>query len=173
VRLTHKQKEDILDFIKIYGTLKTASQESSIPLEVIKEEIKKSAVFRKRVLEARQEGKQNLAEQAIDKIREYALTPPIKTDRNQLTAAIALANAYEVGFRGTSKVEGHIEHDVKVITAVPRPKYEALPEPVKQIDKPKVKTIKKEIRDDNGEIIGYQTVEEAVDNVIEGEFIEK
>jgi hypothetical protein len=77
-----------------------------------------------------------------------------KTDRNRLTAAIALANAYEPGFRGTTNVQGKIEHDVKVISAVPRPKYTVIEnKPLKALDKGKDK--------------GYNSVEE----VIEGEVI--
>jgi len=75
-----------------------------------------------------------------------------KTDRNRLTAAMALANAYEPGFRGTTNVQGRIDHNVRVITAVPRPKY-IENKPQKLLDKGKDK--------------GYNSVEE----VIEGEVI--
>jgi len=64
-----------------------------------------------------------------------------KTDRNRLTAAIALANAYELGFRGQTQVGGKIEHDVRVISAVPRPNYEIETSNKKQLKAGTVKDV--------------------------------
>lgn len=127
-------KEAVIDALKIHGTMQYASKLCNISVRTLNEEMRRSEVFRRRVLEARAEGKVNIADKAIELIKSYAYGENTeKTDRNRLTAAIALANAYEPGFRGVSQVAGRIEHDVRVITAVPRPKYEELP-PSKIID---------------------------------------
>ena len=164
------QKETAIETIRIHGTMKAGAEASGISVRTLNEEMRRSAIFRRRILEAREEGKRNVADNAIDRIKEYAFNPPPRTDRNVLTAAIALANAYEPGFRGTTTVQGRIDHDVRVITAVPRPKYDELSPPKITLDTPPKKMLKsnkKEIRDENDNLIAIQTVEEA----IEGEVI--
>jgi len=169
MRINADQKETAVETIRIHGTMKAGAEAAGVSVRTLNEEMRRSAIFRKRILEAREEGKRNIADNAIDRIKEYAFNPPLKTDRNVLTAAIALANAYEPGFRGTTTVQGKIDHAVRVITAVPRPNYELAP-PKITIDKPSkkmLKSSKKEILDEQGNYIGTQTVEEA----IEGEVI--
>ena len=145
MRLNHGQKETILETIREQGTLKSGAKVANISVDELKEERRKSAIFRKRLSEALSEGKQNLADRAIEKLQEYAFNPPEKTDRNVLTAAIALANAYEPGFRGTSKVEGRIEHDVRVITAVPRPNYQISERVSKRVSERVIEVEKKQL----------------------------
>ena len=166
MRLTHDQKEQCLAGMRLLGTKKAGALAANIPIEKLNEEIKKSAVFKKRANEALTSGKSNLADNALEVISTYALNPPPKTDRNQLTAAIALANAFIPGFRGATTVQGKIDHDVRVITAVPRPNYEVLDNPPKKMLQ-SGKRAKKVIVDEQGNYIGTQTVEEA----IEGEVI--
>ena len=169
-RINADQKETAIESIRVHGTMKAGAEAAGVSVRTLNEEMRRSAIFKKHILEAREEGKRNIADNAIDKIKEYAFNPPIKTDRNVLTAAIALANAYEPGFRGTTTVQGRIDHDVRVITAVPRPKYEIIEPEKKPLDKPPNKMLKlgkKEIRDDKGDLIAIQTIEEA----IEGEVI--
>jgi len=175
MKINGDQKETAIETIRIHGTMKAGAAAAGVSVRTLNEEMRRSAIFKRRVLEAREEGKRNIADNAIDRIKEYAFNPPMKTDRNVLTAAIALANAYEPGFRGTTTVQGKIDHDVRVITAVPRPKYAELPK-VEVLDNPPENMLKSgkrtkkiEIRDDNGEYIGTQTVEEA----IEGEVIKE
>ncbi len=124
MRLSHDTKERILIGMRMLGTKKAGALAANIPIEKLNEEIKKSAVFKKKANEALSIGKSNLGDNALEVISTYALNPPPKTDRNQLTAAIALANAFISGFRGTTTVQGKIDHDIRVITAVPRPNYE-------------------------------------------------
>ena len=165
-RINHDEKETAIETIRIHGTMKAGAEAAGVSVRTLNEEMRRSAIFKRRVLEAREEGKRNVADNAIDRIKQYAFNPPEKTDRNVLTAAIALANAYEPGFRGTTTVQGRINHDVRVITAVPRPDYEVLDTPPKMLKSGK--RIKKvEIRDEQGNYIGTRTVEEA----IEGEVI--
>ena len=165
MRISHDQKEQSLAGMRLLGTKKAGALAAGLTIEVLSAEIKKSAVFRKRANEALAFGKSNLADNALEIITNYALNPPPKTDRNQLTAAIALANAFIPGFRGATTVRGRIDHDVRVITAVPRPNY--------QIEEPKklpMKTVKTIIKDQNGNYIG--TKSETVEDLIGGEVIE-
>lgn len=124
-RITHDQKEAALEALLSQGTLQAGAKAAGVDVLVLKAEMRRSAMFKKRVLAAREEGKRSLADAAIDLIKAYAYGeyPKTETDRNRLTAAIALANAFEPGFRGTTTIQGRIEHAVRVITAVPRPKY--------------------------------------------------
>ena len=166
--MTHDQKEQALAGMRLLGTKKAGALAANIPIETLNAEIKKSAIFKKRVSEALALGKSNLGDNALDIISTYALNPPPKTDRNQLTAAIALANAFITGFRGTTTVQGRIDHDVRVITAVPRPNYGVLDNtPRKRLQLGK--RAKKVILDEQGNYVGTQTVEEA----IEGEVIKE
>ena len=167
-KLTQDAKDTAIETIRIHGTMKAGAGAAGVSVRTLNEEMNRSAIFKRRILEAREEGKRNIADNAIDRIKEYAFNPPVKTDRNVLTAAIALANAYEPGFRGTTTVQGRIDHDVRVISAVPRPSYpkEFDNTPKKMLQSGK-RTKKIEILDEKGNYIGTQTVEEA----IEGEVI--
>jgi len=173
-RINADQKNEAVEAIKINGTMKAGAAAAGVTVRTLNEEMRRSAIFKRRILEAREEGKRNVADNAIDRIKEYAFNPPLKTDRNVLTAAIALANAYEPGFRGTTTVQGKIDHDVRVITAVPRPNYQIIEPEKKLLDKPSksmLKSGKKKVKivDQEGNYIGTQTVEEA----IEGEVIKE
>jgi hypothetical protein len=161
MRINADQKNEAVEAIKINGTMKAGAAAAGVSVRTLNEEMRRSAIFKRRILEAREEGKRNVADNAIDRIKEYAFNPPLKTDRNVLTAAIALANAYEPGFRGTTTVQGKIDHDVRVITAVPRPNYEVLDNPPKKMLQSGKRT-KKVIVDQEGNYIGTQTVEEAI-----------
>ena len=156
-KIDHAAKEAALEAIKVEGTMLAAAKAAGVTVKTLNNEMLRSSIFKERVLKAREEGYRNIADKAIERIKEYAFVPPDKTDRNVLTAAIALANWAQPGFRGT--VQGRIDHnvDVRVITAVPRPKYDVVIEenkPQKQLDKPKEKA--------------HNTVED----VIEGEVID-
>ena len=164
MRLSHDTKEQALAGMRLLGTKKAGALAANITVEKLNEEIKKSAVFKKRANEALSIGKSSLADNALEVITTYALNPPPKTDRNQLTAAIALANAFIPGFRGATTVQGRIDHDVRVITAVPRPNYEVLDKPT-----PKMLKSKKVIVDEQGNYIGTKV--ETIEDVIEGEVI--
>jgi len=204
MRLNHDQKEQCLAGMRLLGTKKAGALAAQITVEKLNEEIKKSAVFKKRANEALTSGKSNMADNALDVIREYAYgdmikecpvckgsgkSPKnvdgeldkcsfcegkkyieIKTDRNKLTAAIALSNAFIPGFRGATTVQGKIDHDVRVISAVPRPNYEVLDNPPKKMLQSGKRTKKVEILDVQGNYIGTKV--ETVEDVIEGEVIE-
>ena len=122
-KITHDQKETALEAIREKGTMKAGADAACITIRTLNREMKRSAIYKKRVLEARAEGYNNLADEARQLVIDYMSGKYEKTDRNRLTAAIALLNAYEPGFRGTTTIQGRVEHEVRVITAVPRPKY--------------------------------------------------
>ena len=174
MRITHDAKETVIETIRVHGTMKAGAEAAGVSVRTLNEEMRRSAIFKRRILEAREEGKRNIADNAIDRIKEYAFNPPLKTDRNVLTAAIALANAYEPGFRGTTTVQGKIDHDVRVITAVPRPNYQIIEPEKKLLDKPSgnmLKSGKRKVKivDEQGNYIGTKV--ETVEDVIEGEVI--
>ncbi len=155
-KISSDEKEAAIEALREHGTMQYASKICGVTVRTLNEEMRRSEVFKRRVLEAREEGKRVIADKAIEMIKLYASGDVLKTDRNVLTANIALANAYEPGFRGQTVVQGRIEHDVRVITAVPRPKYDEIEAPkIKVLDKPKEKS--------------HNTVED----VIEGEVIKE
>uniref|UniRef100_A0A6M3KHA6 Uncharacterized protein n=1 Tax=viral metagenome TaxID=1070528 RepID=A0A6M3KHA6_9ZZZZ len=167
MRITHDAKETAIEAIKTKGTMKAGAEAAGVSVRTLNEEMRRSAIFKRRVLEAREEGKRNIADNAIDKIKEYAFNPPLKTDRNVLTAAIALANAYEPGFRGSTTIQGKIDHDIRVITAVPRPSYQIIEPEKKLLDNPNKKKLKSRKRvkivDREGRYIGTQIAEETIE----------
>lgn len=148
-KITHDEKETAIAALREHGTMQYASKVSGISIRTLNLEMTRSLVFKRRVLEARAEGYTKIADDARQLVIDYmsgnlaekcpachgeTLTPKCKlcegkgiiltkTDRNRLTAAIALLNAYEPGFRGVTTIQGRVDHDVRVITAVPRPKY--------------------------------------------------
>lgn len=136
MRLSKETKDKVIEYIRQGHTIEGCVSVLKVPRQEIKDEIKKSSIFKKRIAEAKRESKELLADKGIQLIVDYVDGVHGKTDRNRLTAAIALANAFEPGFKGTSRVEGRIDHDVRVITSVPRPKYDIQVE-----DKEKLKEI--------------------------------
>lgn len=141
--LTHDQKELILNAVSQYGTVVAGAKAAGLTVADVHNEMKHSSVFKKRISQARQEGRIKMADQAFHIITAMAMGQ-LKGDKNQLTAAIAINNAYEPGFKGTSRVEGRIDHNVRVLTAIPRPQYNKIIEVDKeqyQLDKDKLKQL--------------------------------
>lgn len=165
-KINHDVKETCIAALREHGTMEYAAKVCGVSVRTLNEEMRRSEIFKRRVLEARAEGKTNLADKAIELIKSYAYGEnKEKTDRNRLTAAIALANAYEPGFRGVSQVQGRIEHNVRIITAVPRPRY-TIDNPDRKMLQSK-RTKKTKIYNDKGEYIGTQA------EVIEGEIVKE
>ena len=170
MKLTHAIKEQIVNSVWVNGTLESATSEG-VTMEMIQAEMKKSAVFKKRIRKALEESKGMLIDEARALVRDYMRGKFIKTDRNRLTAAIALLNAYEPGFKGVTTSKVTLDHNVRVITAVPRPKYDVIESPsVKELEAPK-KTIKTRILDEKGNLLAIKS--ETVEDVIEGEVIKE
>ena len=169
MRMSHDQKEQALAGMRLLGTKKAGALAANIPIEKLNEEIKKSAVFKKRVSEALASGKGDLGDNALSEIHNIAFNNnDPKALKHKLLALLALANWAVPGFKGATTVQGKIDHDVRVITAVPRPNYEVLDNPPKKMLQSGKRTKRVEILDNKGNYIGTQTVED----VIEGEVIE-
>lgn len=144
--LTPQQRIQAIEIIRKYGTIKSA--EEALGRAAIENERKASAIFNKHIFEALGEGKNIIGDNAVDQIRQCA-DGNVKMGKTQLTANIALANAYAPGFKGTTRTEGRIEHDIRIITAVPRPKYiEVESNDKSQITEGEVKEVDNEEIDD-------------------------
>jgi len=173
MKINGDQKETAIETIRIHGTMKAGAEAAGVSVRTLNEEMRRSAIFKRRILEAREEGKQNLGDGKLQFINDVA-DGKIDVKMPRLTAALAIANWSIPGFRGATTVQGKIDHDVRVITAVPRPNYElpkveVLDNTPRKMLKSGKRTKKVEILDQNGKYIGTQTVEEA----IEGEVIKE
>ena len=133
IRISQEQKETALIALKEYGTMKKAALIAGVSIVTLNQEMKRSPIFEKMVLDARKEGKRRVADEAVQNIRECAFGEK-ELNRIQLIANIALANAYAEGFK-TQVVEQHIEGQIRVITAVPRPHYNV------EVEQPKTRQI--------------------------------
>ena len=168
MKLTHAIKEQIINSVWVNGTLESATSDG-VTMEMIQAEMKKSAVFKRRIRKALEESKGMLIDEARALVRDYMRGKHIKTDRNRLTAAIALLNAYEPGFKGVTTSKVTLDHNVRVITGVPRPNYIESPS-VKELEAPK-KTVKTKILDKKGNLLAIKS--ETVEDIIEGEVIKE
>jgi hypothetical protein len=166
MKLTSEDKAKIILAIRERGVKRDGCKAVKISIHELNDEIKLHKNFAKEVKEAVLEGNQNLADKGKEYIADVIDQKFAKTDRNAITGAIAALNAYEPGFKGTSKVEGRIEHDVRVITGVPRPNYQIeVSKPVEpsKADKDALKQL------NSGKPI--TSIDDAVNNVVEGEII--
>ena len=144
MKFSHTQKQLILEAIRQRGIRRDGAEAGGVTVAELNLELKRSKIFRQLVNEATKEGNINLSDKGKLLLANYIEGLVDRTDRNALTAAIASLNAYEPGFKGVSTVQGRIEHDVRVITAVPRPKYTEIEAPkVTVIETPKPKKLLK------------------------------
>ena len=125
-QITHEQKELAIEAIRQYGTMKAGAEAANVTTRTLNNEMRRSVKFKERLLEAREEGNRNRADEHLQFVHDVA-AGKIETKMPRLTAALSILNWIVPGFRGTSKLEGKIEHDIRVLTAVPRPKYDELP----------------------------------------------
>lgn len=141
-RISEEQKLRVIDGIKQYGTKIAGARLAGVSVETVRAEQRRSAKFDEKVKRAMEEGRGDVGETAMQVIESIAFhkndpnNPTDKVDKKtQLTAATILANAFIPGFKGTTTVQGKIEHDVNVKTAVPRPDYTPI------VDSPEVKLL--------------------------------
>jgi DNA polymerase III delta prime subunit len=140
--MTDTERRAFITKLAELGTKKSACLAVGITPWLVRSEENHSAVFKRKVEVAKAEGIKHLADQALENIRAIAFGE-IKADKTVLTANLALANAYESGFKGVQRTEGHVDYNIRVITGVPRPNYEA-------IDKPKPKLLKEGAIEEDG-----------------------
>jgi hypothetical protein len=166
MKLNSEQKAIIILAIRERGVKRDGCKAVKISIHELNDEIKLHKNFAKEVKEAVIEGNQNLADKGKEYIADVIDQKYAKTDRNAITGAIAALNAYEPGFKGTSKVEGRIEHDIRVITGVPRPNY--------QIEAPKMVTIEpSKVDKDVLKQLNSGKPITSIDEVIEGEIVKE
>jgi hypothetical protein len=132
--LNSEQKDAILLSIRERGVKRDGCAKVGITIHELNDEIKLHKNFAKDVREAVAEGNQNLADKGKQYLADVIDGKIVKTDRNAVTSAISTLNAYEPGFKGTSRVEGRVDHSVRVISAVPRPNYEITVSEPKKLD---------------------------------------
>ena len=71
MRINADQKETAIEAIRIHGIMKAGAEAAGVSVRTLNEEMRRSAIFKKRVLEAREEGKRNVADNAINYIIRY------------------------------------------------------------------------------------------------------
>jgi len=139
-QITEHQKEAAIEAIRRFGTNKAGAKAAGVDVKTLNNEMRRSAMFKRRLLEAREEGRQALGDNAIQIITDYAegRIPKKESDRNQLTAALALANWVVPGFRGSTNIVGdfNLRGQIKVVGGPPRPRLETKATVIE--DKPKL-----------------------------------
>jgi hypothetical protein len=126
IRMTPEQKRVAIKTLEEHGTDVAAAKAAGVTMWTFRHEKKRSAIFRKRANEARDTGKTHVGDSALAMLEHIAFSKEYADPRYskaRLTANIALANAFIPGFKGTTTIQGHVDHDVRVITAIPRPRY--------------------------------------------------
>ena len=127
-KISHDAKETAIAAMREHGTMQYGAKIAGVSVRTLNEEMRRSEIFKRRVMEARAEGKSNMADVNIQFIQDVA-TGKIETKMPRLTAALAITNAYEPGFRGTTTIQGKVEHEIRVIPAAPRPLYKEIAPP--------------------------------------------
>ncbi len=141
-RLTASERESILQTIRQTGTLQSAYDLPTMTRWAIRTERDVDPDFNRLIIEAIDAGKQAIGDEALENIRQCA-SGHVAMSKSQLTANLALANAYAPGFKGVRHSESKIQHDIRVITSVPRPQYQ-VPAPEQVI----IDVVAREIEDD-------------------------
>lgn len=134
--MNHDEKETAIECIKVNGTLKSGALAAGVSTYLLKQEITRSPIFARRIAEAKTNGMEEVGETAVKNIK-WIASVENKDIRSRLTANLALANWAVPGFRGESKISGRIEHDIRVVSSVPRPIYKSI-----KVEKPEETEIK-------------------------------
>ena len=142
--MTHEIKETVIAALRERGTLQYAALAAGISVTDIQGEIRRSDIFKKRVEESSKEGKKNLADESIAFIKQVA-DGEVEVKMPRLTAALALANAYEAGFRGQGPTSRKPDKAMRAFrTGIPRPKYDEVTTPYIKLLKNAPETIEGE-----------------------------
>lgn len=131
VRMNHDQKEVAVEFVRAQGTLKAGANAAGVTYRTLRNEMNRSPIFARRIEEARRDGVIEIGDKAIENIKRLASEEHNKDVRSRLTANLALANFAVPGFRGESKVAAQVNHNIRVVSAVPRPVYKDVKLPPK------------------------------------------
>ena|SRR3990167_178268 len=132
--MNHDGKETAIEFVRATGILKSGAKAAGVTYQTLRNEIRRSPIFAKRIYEAQQDGKAEVGDKAVENIKELG-SEKNRDVRSRLTANLALANWAVPGFRGESKVTGTFEHNIRIKSAIPRPRYAEVTEvPPKQLE---------------------------------------
>ena len=139
-KITPELKQQAIKVYEETGLLNKAAQAIDVHPRTLRDEMKRSNVFRKKMLAAKDIHKIVRADMAYEKLFAYAdgEFSNGKSDRNQVTALLAILNAFEPGFRGKTTVDHKVSGTVKFRTSIPRPDYKEIEkkEPKKRIVQP-------------------------------------
>ena len=138
-KITPELKQKAIKVYEETGLLTKVAEAIGVHVSTLRDEMKRSAVFRKKMVAAKEIGALVVGDKALQGIQDYAdgKLSSGKSDRNQLTALIALANAYIPGFRGRTAVDHKVDGEIKITHRLPRPNYkEVKEEPKKRIPEP-------------------------------------
>ena len=127
LRMNHDQKEIAIEFVRATGILKTGANAAGVTYQTLRNEVKRSPIFERRIKEAQTDGKAEVGDKAIENIKTIG-SEDNKDVRSRLTANLALANWVVPGFRGETRITGTLEHNIRIKSAVPRPRYDEIPE---------------------------------------------
>lgn len=122
-KITFDQKETIIEAIRSGYTKAGAAQIAGVTSRTINNEERRSLVFARRIREASEEGKGEIGDIAIERIK-FLASEQNKDVRSRLTANAMLANWTVPGFRGVQETKAKVEHEISWKSAVPRPRYD-------------------------------------------------
>lgn len=122
LHMSHDAKETAIEFVRATGLLKSGAKAAGVTYQTLRNEVRRSPIFAKRIYEAQQDGKAEVGDKAVENIKELG-SENNRDVRSRLTANLALANWAVPGFRGESKVTGTFEHNIRIKSAIPRPRY--------------------------------------------------
>jgi hypothetical protein len=143
LKITPEQKTLIIKSLYEYGNITIAAHTAHCSPSTIYSEMARNDAFRERAIEARLIGNAHKGDKSEAMIMKAAWDTDSGITKTQLTANAMLSNAYIPGFKGATNIQGHIDHDIHVITGIPRPQYPDAIEliPVKQLPTPDQKRL--------------------------------
>ena len=131
MKLTSAQKKKAIEAYADTGTLKDVADIVGVSKKALLAEMKRSKIFGQKMKEAGAFGRASIADDALSSIINCG-KQELELNKTQLTANIALANAYAPDFK-TKPIYQPTRQIFNVITGIPRPKYKELPA-VKETD---------------------------------------
>ncbi len=146
--LSPDQQRIIISSLMQYGTFMKAAKDALTTTPILQQYRKQHPKFSRLCQDAISSGKESVGDNALTVIQGIAFGKDTK-DQQRLVAAMSLANAFVPGFKGTTHVEGRIQHNVQVSSLVPRPPYiqgqciDVTPKMLEQPSTPKLSPIEK------------------------------
>jgi hypothetical protein len=124
MKLTNDQQKTVIESLKQHGTYAMAAKAAGISTDTLRDYRKRNPSFNAKCEECLNVGKKTVGDNALTVIESIAFGKD-SSEKGRLTAAAMLANWAVDGFRGVQRTEGRVEHNVHVVTNIPRPSYDA------------------------------------------------